>query len=197
MKTLSVLFGLVLAIASPSVAQWPEFRGPTLDGHAAPDAQFPTEWSESKNVTWKTPLHGKGWSTPVVWGDQIWLTTATDDGKKQSAICINKHSGKVLFDEILFENAEPRPLSNNRNTYASPSPVIEAGKIYGTFPDIRLAENGGADDIGNGGRILPTTSTDKFFSEMATWFGVTSGDMATVLPNLSKFSTEPSLGFIS
>ncbi|MGJ8726627.1 MAG: DUF1501 domain-containing protein [Roseibacillus sp.] len=74
---------------------------------------------------------------------------------------------------------------------------IEAGKVHGTFPDLALQENGGLDDIGLGGRILPTTSTDKFFGEMATWFGVDSAEMPAVLPNLSNFSTEPDLNFIS
>lgn len=74
---------------------------------------------------------------------------------------------------------------------------IDAGKVHATFPDLSLVENGGADDIGNGGRFLPTTSTDKFFGEMATWFGVTSGNMPAVLPNLSNFSSEPDINFIS
>ena len=74
---------------------------------------------------------------------------------------------------------------------------IEAGKVHGTFPDLALKENGGADDIGNGGRILPTTSTDKFFEEMASWFGVSNTDMDKVLPNIGNFSTEPTIGFVS
>lgn len=74
---------------------------------------------------------------------------------------------------------------------------IDAGKVHGTFPDLALTENGGTDDIGNGGRILPTTSTDKFFEEMATWFGVSNTDMDKVLPNIGNFSTEPDIGFIS
>ena len=74
---------------------------------------------------------------------------------------------------------------------------IDAGKVHATFPDLSLVENGGGDDIGNGGRFLPTTSTDKFFGEMATWFGVTSGNMPAVLPNLGNFSSEPDINFIS
>ncbi|MDQ8192388.1 DUF1501 domain-containing protein [Roseibacillus persicicus] len=73
---------------------------------------------------------------------------------------------------------------------------VAAGKVHGTFPDLALSENGGVDDIGLGGRILPTTSTDKFFGEMATWFGVGSGDLPAVLPNLSNFSTEPDLNLL-
>ncbi|MDP4625005.1 MAG: DUF1501 domain-containing protein [Akkermansiaceae bacterium] len=70
---------------------------------------------------------------------------------------------------------------------------IDGGKVFGTFPDLTLNSS---DDLGNGGRILPTTSTDKYFEEMATWFGVSSTDMPAVLPNIGNFSTEPTIGFV-
>lgn len=129
MKKTLVLTLAASLFATTIFANWPEFRGPTRDGHS-PDS-LPTKWSEdSDNIKWKTPVHGKGWSTPVVWGDQVWVTTATEDGKVQSALCIDRESGKVLYDEVLFKNAEPRPLSNKRNTYASCSPTIEDGRVY-------------------------------------------------------------------
>lgn len=71
---------------------------------------------------------------------------------------------------------------------------IDGGKIYGTFPDLALDSN---DDIGFGGRILPTTSVDKFYEEMSLWFGVSASDMNMVLPNIGNFSTEPDIGFIT
>src|SRR5437870_13876071 len=59
---------------------WPEFRGPMGDGHS--DATgLPLHWRESENIRWKTAIHDKGWSSPVIWGKQIWMTTATKDGK--------------------------------------------------------------------------------------------------------------------
>src|SRR6185295_20158100 len=62
---------------------WPQFRGP--EGNGLSDAKgLPLTWSEEKNVKWKTPIHGKAWSSPVIWGNQIWLTTATPDGKELS-----------------------------------------------------------------------------------------------------------------
>lgn len=127
-------------LLSNAYANWPEFRGPNQDGHAPESAKLPTEWSEEKNVTWKTEIHGKGWCTPVIWGDQIWLTTATKDeeeirekGVRQSVLCVDKNTGKILFDKELFYYPEPRPLSNTRNTYASPSSVIEEGRVYVHF----------------------------------------------------------------
>jgi len=131
-RPMSAVLALALSVSS-AFANWPEFRGPDQNGHAPESANLPTEWAEDKNVTWKTEIHGKGWSTPVIWGDQIWLTTATEDGVHQYVICLDRKTGKVLFDEELFHNPTPRPLSNDRNTYASPSPVIEEGRVYVHF----------------------------------------------------------------
>lgn len=71
---------------------------------------------------------------------------------------------------------------------------VDGGNVFGAFPDLSI---NGADDVGFGGRILPTTSVDKFYEEMSLWFGVSSSDMSMVLPNIGNFSTEPSIGFIS
>ncbi len=122
---------LALLIAPPGTESWPEFRGPTGDGRV--DAEIPLEWSETRNVAWKTPIHGRGWSTPVVLGRQVWLTTATEDGKAMSVLCIDRDTGKVLHDRVLFRNEKPRPLGNPVNCYASPSPAIERGRVHVTF----------------------------------------------------------------
>lgn len=111
---------------------WTEFRGPGGAGHS--DAKgLPKEWSESKNVTWKTPLHGRGWSSPVVHGKQVWLTTGTPDGTALSVICVDRESGKILIDEKLFTPAKPNELWRKYNSYASPTPVIEDGHVYVHF----------------------------------------------------------------
>ncbi|MDX1566088.1 MAG: PQQ-binding-like beta-propeller repeat protein, partial [Phycisphaeraceae bacterium] len=100
---------------------------------------LPLSWSEKKNVKWKTKIHDRGWSSPVIYGDQIWMTTATKDGKKMWAVCVDRRSGKILKNILLLENKKVEPLGNRLNGYASPSPVIEAGKVfvhfgsYGTF----------------------------------------------------------------
>ncbi len=108
---------------------WPDYRGPSQDGHSQ-EKGLPLKWSESKNVVWKTPIHGRAWSSPVVWGNQVWLTTATKDGKSLSAICVDRKNGKILLDRVLFKVEKPRPLGNTVNTYGSPSPVIEEGRVY-------------------------------------------------------------------
>jgi outer membrane protein assembly factor BamB len=111
-----------------SVANWPEFRGPTRDGHA--DSQgLPLTWSETENVVWKTPIHDRGWSSPVIWQNQIWVTTATEDGTQLFAVCIDRDSGKILRDVKVFDVEKPEHVAPV-NSYASPTPAIEAERVY-------------------------------------------------------------------
>lgn len=120
------------SITPTRAGHWPEYRGPTCDGHAQ-NTSVPLTWSESTHVRWKTRIHDKGWSTPVIWNDQIWLTTARHDGRKMYVLCIDRNSGKIVWDKKLFDVPHPRPLGNELNSYASPSPVIEAGRVYVHF----------------------------------------------------------------
>lgn len=121
----------LLAGALEAGENWPQFRGPTGDGRS--DATgLPLRWSETENVRWKTAIHGRGWSSPVVWGGQIWLTTATLDGKKLYAVQVDRESGEVARDIRLFDVANPRE-KHKLNSYASPTPVIEEGRLYVHF----------------------------------------------------------------
>ena len=119
-------------------ADWPEFRGPSSDGHVhaagnhAP-VGLPLNWSETDNIKWKTEIPYRGWSTPVVLGNQIWLTTATEDGHDFFAICVDANTGRIRFNQQLFHADTPEPLGNNVNGYASPSPAIEPGRVYVHF----------------------------------------------------------------
>jgi outer membrane protein assembly factor BamB len=110
---------------------WPQFRGPTGDGLS--DAKtVPTRWSETENIRWKVAIHDKGWSSPVVWGDQVWMTTARADGKEFFAVGVDRRSGKIVHDVKVF--ADPRPAyCHPYNSYASPTPVVESGRLYVHF----------------------------------------------------------------
>jgi outer membrane protein assembly factor BamB len=121
----------VLVTAVVLLGQWPEFRGPDGTG-LSKNAGVPIAWSEKENVRWKVPIHGRAWSSPVVLGSQVWLTTATPDGRQLFAVAVDKETGKTLFDLKLFEVATPQ-FAHAFNTYASPSPVIEPGRVYVTF----------------------------------------------------------------
>lgn len=124
---------------------WPEKSGPTADGHVAlADAVgLPLAWDEAtkKNIAWKIPLEGEGHSTPVIGDGKLWFTAATDDGKRQYLYVVDAADGKVLHHKLLFENADPEPLGNPINSYASPSCVLEEGAVYahfGTYGTARL-----------------------------------------------------------
>ena len=131
--TLSLLIAATFAVANTASANWLDFRGPKFDGHAPAGVSLPLQWSETNNMAWKTAIPDKGWSTPVVFGKQIWLTTATEDGRDYFALCVDADSGKIVFNERLFHTETPEPLGNKLNSYASPSPVIEAGRVYVHF----------------------------------------------------------------
>ncbi|MEI6535670.1 MAG: hypothetical protein WCN98_10050, partial [Verrucomicrobiaceae bacterium] len=158
---LRILFFLLLLVclATPvRSANWPEWRGSDGQGHAE-GSGYPQTWSESLNVTWRTDISGRGWSSPVIWGNQIWLTTAIEiatspekakarlkqntggqpltllDEVRLRALCVDRASGKILHDIELHRESEPQWV-HQLNSYASPTPVIEDGRLYchfGTF----------------------------------------------------------------
>ena len=140
-KILPALTLILLAVVGPFAhADWPEFRGPRGDGHVAAPGEtkpigLPLTWSETNNVKWKTEIPHKGWSTPVIMGGQVWMTTATADGQDYYAICVDEKTGKILFNEHLFHTDTPESLGNgaSMNCYATPSSVIEPGRVYVHF----------------------------------------------------------------
>jgi outer membrane protein assembly factor BamB len=134
-----LLLVFTLAVNSPALhADWPEFRGPFGNGQVAErtdgaSADLPLTWSESENIRWKTPIPHLGWSTPVVLGGQVWLTTATQDGHEFFAICLDAATGQIVHHKRLFHCDEPEPLGNAVNCYATPSPAIESDRVYVHF----------------------------------------------------------------
>ncbi|MGE0761157.1 MAG: PQQ-binding-like beta-propeller repeat protein, partial [Pirellulaceae bacterium] len=116
--------------AAGEAEHWPELRGTAARGMAP--GKLPLEWSESRGVKWKTPIHGKAWASPVIWDRQIWLTTAPPDGKQLYAIAVNGDSGQIEHDIKVFDNPFPQ-YCIDRNSYASSTPVIEAGRVYVHF----------------------------------------------------------------
>lgn len=107
---------------------WPQLRGPDGNGHAKATG-LALEWSENKNVAWKTAIHDRGWSSPVIWGDQVWLTTADKRGKGLFAVCVDRRTGKIVHDVKVFDVVRADKIAS-MNSYASPTPVIEEGRVY-------------------------------------------------------------------
>ena len=107
---------------------WPEFRGPKGDG-SSPATQLPATWSESQNIRWKTEIAGKAWSSPVVWDNQIWVTNAPEDGKQLFAVGLDRDTGRILHNVLVFEIEKPA-FCHPMNSYASCTPAIEKGRVY-------------------------------------------------------------------
>ncbi len=122
---------LVLLMAQTARGDWPQFRGPDGDG-VSTARNLPLSWSETENIRWKTAIHGRGWSSPIVIDSQVWLTTATEDGRRLYAVNIDANTGAILHDLELFEVETPQFI-HRFNSYASPTPVAEPGRIYVTF----------------------------------------------------------------
>jgi len=151
----SRLLLLLFLTSTVRAGHWPEWRGPSAQGHANASG-LPDTWSETSNVAWKTPLPGRGHSTPVMWDDQMWIMTAfekaaTPDEVKRRlssntgdqplvvlasvslhALCVDRNSGKVLHDIELLNVKDPQ-WAHQLNSYASPTPVLEEGRLYAHF----------------------------------------------------------------
>lgn len=135
MKYLALL--LLLSVHFHAMAEdWPQFLGPKGDGHYS-GAKLPTEWGVDKNVAWKTPLPGKGWSSPIIVKGKIYLTTAVaaaNGDQSLRAICLDQQSGSVLWDHEIFKQAAATaPKIHAKNSHASPTPVSNGELIFVHF----------------------------------------------------------------
>jgi outer membrane protein assembly factor BamB len=134
--------------------EWPQFRGPDSTG-VVTGLQLPAEWSALKNVRWKVAVPGYGWSSPIVWGDRVFVTTAVSDQQKRpgggggggepppdvvfrwEVHCLDRDTGKTLWRQIA---AERKPTVGNHpsNTYASETPVTDGERVYAYFGMVGL-----------------------------------------------------------
>ena len=118
----------ICLLGSACFGEWAQFRGPT--GQGISDVRgLPLIWGEETNVTWKTAVPGRAWSSPVILGGEIWMTTANPKGTELSVICVAAATGEALHNQKIFDVEAPQ-FAHAFNTYASPTPVIEPGRLY-------------------------------------------------------------------
>ncbi len=123
----------VLALACVSWAQeWPSWRGPRGDGTSA-ETGFPLRWGPSENVAWKVPLPGKGHSSPIVWGDRIFVSTCLEDRRERKLLCFDARDGRLLWDRVLLTAKLER--KHNLNSYASSTPATDGRHVWVAFLD--------------------------------------------------------------
>src|SRR5260221_6178297 len=136
----------ILVRSSIRAEEWPQFRGPDGQGHSS-ERGLPVEWSESRNIVWKTPVPGSGWSSPVVAGGRIWLTTAVKDkGASLRVLAFDAESGRALLNTQVFRARHADPL-NAKNTLASPTPIVDGDRVYVHFGADGTAALNAAGDI--------------------------------------------------
>jgi outer membrane protein assembly factor BamB len=152
MRSCGSAFAAVTLLAATGKADegWPQFRGPRGDGVSS-STNLPIAWSETNHIVWKAPVPGRGRSSPVILGDRIWLTTAIEQGVRRTrigsddmqtathvtlkALCLDRASGRSLWEVTLFEVENPDPV-HWLNSWATPTPAVEPGRLccdYGTF----------------------------------------------------------------
>jgi outer membrane protein assembly factor BamB len=137
MKRLAVLFASLLFANAAHAEDWPEYRGPTGQGHYAGKG-LPIEWSDTKNVAWKEAIPGAGWSSPIVFKGRIYLTTAVPGGKAKDqslcALCFDAATGKRLWQKEVFrQDGKKAPNIHKKNSHASPSPLTDGKRLYVHF----------------------------------------------------------------
>ncbi len=162
--TKSPLPAMVLLLCSQAVLlgqtqeHWPQFRGPGARGVAS-GQNLPDRWSASENIAWKTDMPGRGWSSPIVWGQQVFLTTAVNRGELEPPIkglyfggnrseppdvqlefrvvCLDLESGKTLWEQTVQQGPPDSPI-HVKNSYASETPVTDGERVYAYFGNLGL-----------------------------------------------------------
>jgi outer membrane protein assembly factor BamB len=116
----------------PDVARddWPWWRGPTLDNKSR-DHSVPTKWSRTENVVWKAPVPGRGHSSPVLWGDRIFLTTADEAAQTQRVLAFDRKTGKALWDITVHTGGFEK--KHEKNSHASATPACDGKRVYSAF----------------------------------------------------------------
>lgn len=121
-------FAFLLSCQPANKQNWTHFRGSNMDGHAQVETA-PLSWSNTENVVWKVPVKGLGWSSPVVYENQIWLTSAAKEGNEFYTVCYDLETGNLLDEKIIFTAEDPQRI-HGTNSYATPTPCIEKGFVY-------------------------------------------------------------------
>ncbi|MGE0393691.1 MAG: PQQ-binding-like beta-propeller repeat protein, partial [Vicinamibacterales bacterium] len=154
LRTASAVAALAIVLPAPAAsADWPQFRGPGGQG-VSDERNLPLHWSETDGVRWKVPVPGLGWSSPVVAGGRVWVTTSTGDRTASlRLLAFDAASGRPALDVEVFRLPAAR-LLNAKNSFASPTPIVDGDRVYVHFG----AEGTAA--LTTGGAVLWTARLD-------------------------------------
>jgi outer membrane protein assembly factor BamB len=138
MRGIAIAIAIFAAAAARVAGQWPEFRGPTGQGYST-ERGVPAEWSESRNVLWKVPIAGAGWSSPVIADGRVWLTTAVEPqrgganaGVSLRVLAFDARTGREIVNVEAFHVDRPGAI-NPKNSRASPTAIVQGDRVYVHF----------------------------------------------------------------
>jgi outer membrane protein assembly factor BamB len=132
LRSVTLLSLLALTASLASAENWPGWRGPRGDGTSL-EKQLPTQWNATQNIVWKTAIPGEGHSSPIIWENRIFLTTALKDTQERVLLSLDRRTGAVLWQQTVLR--APLEAKNNENSYASATPVTDGAKVYFTSLD--------------------------------------------------------------
>jgi outer membrane protein assembly factor BamB len=137
---LAVITFVLLVLAAPGRAgDWPAWRGPHGDG-IADETGVPIRWSKSENIHWKVLIPGKGHSSPIVWGDRVFVSTCLEEVGKRELLCLDRRDGKILWERVVL--TAPLEKKHNLNSYASSTPATDGRHVWVSFlaaPEMQVA----------------------------------------------------------
>lgn len=147
------------ALPDVAAADWPWWRGPTLDGKSR-DREVVTQWSTTENVVWKTNLPGRGHSSPILWGNRVMVTTADEASAKQYILAVDRNTGKQLWNTLVHQGG--LTAKHGKNSHASATPACDGERVYAVFIN-RTGLYVTATDLD--GKIVWQTEAGSFQSE--------------------------------
>lgn len=155
------ILACALLLSLPAFAQeseqWSRFRGPNGQGISTAIG-LPTEWSATENIAWKTPIPGgDSWSSPIVWNDHIFLTTTTDGGKECRIIALDRETGGIKWNKLVF--TQELKTKHDRNSHATPTPVTDGQRVYAVFANGHFAA------VDFEGNVIWTNTDLNFYSQ--------------------------------
>ena len=123
---------LLAALATAHAEDWPQWRGPRGDGRSA-EAAFPTTWSKTENVVWRTPLPGAGHASPIVCGGKVFTVAANAETQERVLLCLDRATGKLLWQQTVLK--APMERVHTENSHASSTPACDGERVFCTFLD--------------------------------------------------------------
>jgi outer membrane protein assembly factor BamB len=167
------LIGFLSLRALASAENWPGFRGPSRQGVSG-ETHLPLHWDTTNNVLWKTVIPRLGWSSPIVWGERVFVTTATDGGKSLRLLCLDAGNGAILWDNEVLEQDPAR--KDGGNSFATPTPVTDGERVY------VVSFNGAFAAVTFDGAIAWTNLATKFYLKHGLAASPALQDNVLILP---------------